>query len=376
MNGLDLLSQLSIISDPRQAWKIDHKLSDILFLTITAVIGGAEGWEEIEDFGIDHLEWLKTYGDFENGIPVHDTIARVISMISGKRLQSCFATWMKECYEVTKGDVVAIDGKTIKGSYNKSKRKGFIHMVSAFSAANQVVLGQVKTAEKSNEITAIPELLNLLNISGCLVTIDAMGCQKKIANKILSKNADYILAVKGNQGRLEQAFNDYFSLELLEEPDADTYSTQEKGHGRTETRLSLVTQDTSVLGDIAFDWPELTTVGIVGSIRQVGDVVPRDITIKYYISSAKLNVKELLEATRSHWSIEVQLHWRLDVGMNEDKCRIQRGEGGENLSVIRHIALNLLNADKSFKAGLKRKQTKAGRNNEYLSRILTGCGSS
>lgn len=376
MNGLDLLSQLSIIRDPRQAWKIEHKLSDILFLTIAAVIGGAEGWEEIEDFGIDHLEWLKTYGDFESGIPAHDTIARVISMISAKRLQSFFATWMKECHEVTKGDVIAIDGKTIKGSYDKSKRKGLIHMVSAFSAANQVVLGQVKTSEKSNEITAIPELLKLLNSSGCLVTIDAIGCQKKIASKILSKDANYVLAVKGNQGRLEQAFNDYFHFYLTKAPDADTYSTQEKGHGRKETRFSFVTQDTSVLGDIALEWPELTTIGIVGSVRQVGDVIPQNITLKYYISSAKLNAKELLEATRSHWSIEVQLHWRLDVGMNEDRCRIVRGEGGENLSVVRHIALNLLNTDKSFKAGLKRKQTKAGRNNEYLSRILAERGSS
>ena len=310
MNGLDLLSQLSIISDPRQAWKIEYKLTDILLLTITAVIGGAEGWEEIEDFGTDHLDWLKKYGDFSNGIPAHDTIARVISMISGKRLQSCFAAWMSECHKITKGDVIAIDGKTIRGTYDKSKRKGLIHMVSAFSAANQVVLGQVKTAEKSNEITAIPKLLELLNIRGCLVTIDAMGCQKKIADKVLAKNADYILAVKGNQGRLEKAFDDYFNLTLLEEPNADTYSTQEKGHGRTETRLSFVTQDTSVIGNVAFEWPELTTIGIVGSIRQVGDVVPHmeELTLKYYISSAKLNAKELLEATRAHWSIEVQLH--------------------------------------------------------------------
>lgn len=374
MNGLSLLDHITIINDPRQQWKVEHKLSDILFLAIVAVIGGAEGWEEIEDFGVDHLEWLQQYGDFENGVPVHDTIARVMSMISAKQLQKSFAAWMRDCHIATKGEVIAIDGKSLRGTYSKDNRQGIIHMVSAFSAANKVVLGQVKTADKSNEITAIPELLELLNIRGCLITIDAMGCQKAIAKKVLDKDADYLLAVKSNQRRLEAAFDDYFKLEMLQREDGDTYSTKEQGHGRVETRLCLVNDDLSVLGDIAFEWPELKTMGIVATIRQEKGQPATDITLRYYISSAQLTSKELLEASRAHWSIESQLHWRLDVGMREDECRIRREQAGENFAAIRHIALNLLSADTSFKAGIKRKQKRAGRNNDYLSRVLAGQG--
>ena len=180
-----MLDHISIIKDPRQKWKVEHTLSDILFLAVVTVIAGAVGWEEIEDFGKDKLTWLQQYGDYKNGIPVHDTIARVISMINPKQFQSCFIAWMNDCHCVTKGNVIAIDGKTVRGSYDKSKKRGAIHMVSVFCAANKVVIGQVKTAEKSNEITAIPELLKLLNINGCLVTIDAMGCQKKLPPKFL-----------------------------------------------------------------------------------------------------------------------------------------------------------------------------------------------
>jgi predicted transposase YbfD/YdcC len=374
MNGLGLLQHLSIISDPRQQWKVEHKLSDILFLTIVAVIGGAEGWEEIEDFGIDHLDWLRQYGDFENGVPVHDTIARVMGMISATQLQKSFAAWMKECHVATAGEVIAIDGKTLRRSYDKGRRQGAIHMVSAFSAANQVVLGQVKTDDKSNEITAIPELLELLSIRGCLVTIDAMGCQRAIAQKVLNKGADYLLAVKGNQPKLEEAFNNYFRMEMFQHPDSDSYSTQESGHGRKETRLSLAVDDLSILGDLVFEWPGLKTLGIVAAVREVGGEPAKDIKVRYYISSATLSAKELLEATRSHWSIESQLHWQLDVGMREDDCRIRREQAGENMATIRHIAFNALKGDTSFKAGMKRKQKRASRNNAYLSHVLAGLG--
>ncbi|WED24147.1 ISAs1 family transposase [Vibrio sp. JC009] len=376
MNGLSLLDHISIIQDPRQAWKIEHKLSDIIFLTVAAVIAGAEGWKDIEDFGEDNLEWLRQYGDFEHGVPVHDTIARVMNLISAKQLQKCFSAWMRDCHEAANGDVIAIDGKTIRGTYNKEKRCGAIHMVSAFSAANQVVLGQVKTAEKSNEITAIPELLKLLEIRGCLVTIDAMGCQKEIAKQIVDKGADYLFAVKGNQPKLEEAMGKAFNSAMLNSYEGDKYSTQEKGHGRTETRMALVSHDPSELGDVEFDWADLSTLGVVVSIRQEGDQPAEEMTIRYYISSAKLTAKELMEKSRAHWSIEVQMYWRLDVGMNEDSCRIQREHAGENLAVVRHIALNLLTEEKTFKAGIKRKQKKANRSNAYLSLVLAGQGAS
>ena len=370
------MDHISIIRDPRQSWKVEHTLSDIIFLTISSVIAGAEGWEDIQDFGEDNLEWLQQYGDFENGIPVHDTIARVMNLISSKQLQKCFAAWMKDCHEATGGDLIAIDGKTIRGTYDKSKRSGAIHMVSAFSSANQVVLGQVKTAEKSNEITAIPELLKLLEIRGCLVSIDAMGCQKDIAQQIVNKDADYLLAVKGNQPKLEEAMGKVFNSSMLNQYKGDKYSLQEKGHGRTETRMALVSHDVSLLGDVALDWPEIKTLGVVVSIRQEGNKPAETMAIRYYISSAELSSQKLLEKSRSHWSIEVQMHWRLDVGMNEDSCRIQREQAGENLAVVRHIALNLLTEEKTFKAGIKRKQKKANRNNTYLSQVLAGKGAS
>ncbi len=234
---------------------------------------------------------------------------------------------MKDCTELTKGEVIAIDGKTVRGSYDDSRGLGAIHMVNAFATENGVSLGQHKVYEKSNEITAIPELLELPDISGCLVTIDAMGCQKKIAQKILDKNADYLLAVKGNQGRLEQAFNDYFDMSMLQNHDGDSYSTQEKSRGRQETRLALTNTDLSVLGDVGLEWPELKTMGIVVSLRQKEEVAKEsEFTVRYYISSKELSAKELLNAIRSHWLVE-SMHWSLDTAFGEDASRKRVDEG-------------------------------------------------
>ncbi len=199
MNAFDLMNRLSVIYDARQQWKVDHKLADILLLTICAVIAGCEGWEEIEDFGNERLQWLKKYGEFEYGIPSHHTISRVVAAINPKQFQKCFIEWMQACHQTTNGEIIAIDGKTARGSYDKGKDKGAIHMVSAFATANELVLGQIKINDKSNEITAIPELLDLLEIRGCLITIDAMGCQRDIAKKIVDKGADYLLAVKATR---------------------------------------------------------------------------------------------------------------------------------------------------------------------------------
>ncbi len=226
MNAFNLMENLSIIYDPRQSGKVEHKLSDILLLTICAVIAGAEGWEEIENFGLERLDWLKQYGEFNNGIPSHDTIAQVISIIDPKQFQHSFIEWMKACHKITDGEVFAIDGKCARGSYHKGKNKGAIHMASAFSAANEVVLGQIETDDKSNEITAISELLNLLELKGCLVTLDAMGCQRDIAQKIVDKGADYLLAVKGNQGKLHEAFKNHFSMEKINKWEGDTGRTE------------------------------------------------------------------------------------------------------------------------------------------------------
>lgn len=374
MANHDLLSHFSIIQDYRQTGKIEHKLSDILLLTICAVIAGAEGWEEIEDFGHSRLSWLQEYADFENGIPSHDTIARVMSLINPQQFQRCFAEWMQSCHQLTQGEVIAIDGKTLRRSYDKSRKTGPIHMVSAFSTANGVVLGQVKTDEKSNEITAIPALLKLLSVCGCLVTLDAMGCQKQIAQAILDKEADYLLAVKGNQKRLEDAFEKHFPLHHFAHYQGDHFTTQERSHGREESRFHIVSDVIGDFVELSIDWPELKTLGVAVSFRSDKDEIPENATVRYYISSAALTARQFAEAIRNHWFIENQFHWRLDVAMSEDDSRIRRERAAENLAGIRHIAFNLLNSHKTFKAGMKRKQKKAAMDADYLSELLMAKG--
>ena len=370
MSQLTLLSQLSIIRDPRQPRKIHHNLVDVLFLAITAVISGCEGWEEIEDFGNDKLDWLRKYLPFTGGIPADDTISRIFQLIDPKEFQKCFASWMKSCCEMSHGSIIAIDGKTLKGSFKKKNKTDTIHMVSAFSAANSVVLGQVKTDDKSNEITAIPTLLDLLDIRGCLVTIDAMGTQTKIAKKIVNKGGDYLLPVKGNQKKLQSALHDIFSISRLEAKETEAYSTSEKGHGREENRHCMVA-DASEIGDLVFEWPALKTLGYVVSFRtEKGKETT--VAVKLYISSAELNAKALLNASRDHWSVENNLHWQLDVSMNEDACRIRQHNSTENLATVRHTSLNLLKSEKSFSGGIKRKHKQANRSDNYREKIISG----
>lgn len=374
MNALDLMSTFSVIYDPRQQWKVDHKLTDILLLTICAVIAGCENWEEIEDFGNERIDWLKNYGEFEHGVPSHHTISRVIAAIDPKQFQQCFIDWMKSCHQVSNGEIVAIDGKTVRGSYDKSKDKGAIHMVSAFSAANNLVLGQVKVDDKSNEITAIPQLLDLLELRGCLVTIDAMGCQREIAQKIVHKGADYLLAVKGNQGKLHEAFEKHFPIEKVSQWEGDSLKITENSHGRLEIRQHVVCDIFDEFVNLSFDWKGMKTLGIIVSSRMEGGVFDSDnINVRYYISSSELTLEEFANTARSHWFIENKLHWKLDVAMKEDASRIRRDNAPEMLSGIRHVAVNMLNQTTTFTAGLKRKQKKAAMSTQYLSEVLAGC---
>ncbi len=370
MTQLTLLNQLSIIRDPRQPRKVHHNLVDVLFLAITAVISGCEGWEEIEDFGNDKLDWLRKYLPFSGGIPTDDTISRIFQLIDPNEFQKCFASWMKSCCEMSHGSIIAIDGKTLKGSFNQQNKTDTIHMVSAFAAANSVVLGQVKTDAKSNEITAIPTLLDLLDIRGCLVTIDAMGCQTKIAKKIVDKGGNYLLPVKGNQKKLQSALDGIFSINRLEDKETEAYSTSEKGHGREEVRHCMVV-NASEIGDLAFEWTSLKTLGYVVSFRtEKGKKTTA--AFKFYISSAELDAKSLLNASREHWSVENKLHWQLDVSMNEDACRIRQKNSTENLATVRHTSLNLLKADDSFQGGIKRKHKQANRSDSYREKIVSG----
>ncbi|BCK32690.1 hypothetical protein VCSRO96_2493 [Vibrio cholerae] len=359
-----------IIKDYRQESKVEHKLSDIILLTICGVLSGHDGWDGIIDFGNARLDFLKRYGHFEAGIPSADTLSRVMGMINPVALQRSFIAWMKDCHTLTDGEVIAIDGKTLRGSYDRSKGKGTIHMVNAFATANRMSIGQLKVDSKSNEITAIPKLLDLLDVKGCLITIDAMGCQKKIAQKILDKEADYLLAVKGNQGMLEQAFDDYFRMDMLQDFDGSSYSTQEKSHGRIETRVALVNRDLSVLGDIEHEWPGLKSMGIVASIRQESAVATeQDVSIRYYICSKELEAQTLLETTRSHWGVEV-MHWSLDTAFCEDNSRIRADDRAEAFARIRQICLNLLKSETTFKGGIKRKRMNCAMDEKYLSKVL------
>jgi len=342
MDIQSFLDHISIIPDLRQQGKIRHKLTDILFLTVCAIIAGADEWQEIEDFGHERLEWLRKYADFENGIPVHDTIARVVSNIDSLAFEKMFINWMRAGHEITDGDVIAIDGKTVRGSYDKSKRKDAIHMVSAFSTEYGVVLGQVKTDAKSNEITAIPELLNLLDLKKSLVTIDAMGCQKNIAEKIKDKKADYLLAVKSNQRKLHDAFKKNFPIKLFSDYKGDSFSTQEVNHGRQETRLHIVSDVTPEFCDFEFEWKGLKKLCVALSFRnKVGEKAVGEMSIRYYISSKDIDAKVFVHATRAHWKIE-SMYWMLDCKMNEDASRIRRGNAAEIISGIKKMALNLL----------------------------------
>jgi predicted transposase YbfD/YdcC len=363
------MEHFSDLKDPRDDKNKKHQLMDILFLVIAAVISGAEGWEAIETFGEEKLEWLRKYFPFAHGVPSHDCIRMVLISLSPKALQGGFARWMQAVVEVANGEVVAIDGKTLRRSFERAEGLGAIQMVSAWAKRNGVSLGQVKTDEKSNEISAIPALLALLELRGCIVTLDAMGCQREIAEKIREQGADYVLAVKKNQKELHQAIEDYFEtaqqagyravpLERLEEVDS--------GHGRVEVRRYQLVPDLRTLPKPE-QWKDLQGIARVEGERHLGDRVSTE--VRYYITSFGQDVGRLAEAVRGHWGIENSLHWVLDVTFREDDSRLRAGYGAENFAVIRHIALNLLKREPS-KGSLKRKRYKAALNNESRSNVL------
>jgi predicted transposase YbfD/YdcC len=311
-------------------------------------------------------EWLRGFLELPGGIPSADTIARVFARTSAKQFSSAFSGWMKDVVVLTEGEIVAIDGKTLRRSHDKASGKAAIHMVSAWAGENGVVLGQVKVNEKSNEITAIPELLDLLAIKGCIVTIDAMGCQQDIAKKIIEANADYVLAVKDNQKLTMEAISEHFDTTKI--PSKDEYETVEKGHGRIETRHYSVAPASDVI-DLR-EWPACKSVAKITATREIKGEI--SIETRYYISSLIPNVKKIAGAIRGHWAIENNLHWVLDMAFDEDRSRVRREEAPENLATIRHVALNLINRETSFKGSVKRKRLKCAMSNEYLAKVLAG----
>ncbi len=359
------------VEDPRIERTKRHQLIDVITIAICAVICGADSWVAIETYGHAKQEWLKRFLELSNGIPSHDTFARIFSLIDPQNFQECFASWMKSVVHKTDGEVIAIDGKSLKHSYDKKFGNRAINMVSAWATSNKLVLGQIKVDKKSNEITAIPELIKVLDVAGCIVTIDAIGCQKEIVNLISQKDGDYIIALKKNQKSLYESTEILFKEAISKRNEgfkASQYSTREIGHGREEIRNYLMLSDISNRIDPDKKWNKLNSIGMVESVRTENGKTT--VETRYYISSLNLDAKKFGDSVRSHWGIENSLHWILDVALHEDDCRIRKDNAPQNFAVLRHIAVNLLGKEKSKKLGIKNKQFLAAMNDNYLGKIL------
>lgn len=351
-----------------------HELLDIMVIAICAVVGGADSWTDVELFGKSKMEWFDRVLGLPNGIPSHDTFGRVFARLDAERFEECFMNWVRAVSGVLGGPVVAIDGKTIRRSHDKFIGKSAIHMVSAWAEGSNLILGQTKVDDRSNEITAIPELLQMLDVSGCIVTIDAMGCQKGIAAKVVDKGADYVLAVKKNQPELHEAVKDTFDQARRDgfANVAHRFSeTIDKGHGRIETRRCWAVSDPDYINyvDERRQWLNLTSLAMVESERLVKGRT--SVETRYFISSLPNDAQALLDAVRGHWGIENSVHWVLDVTFGEDQCTVRKGNAAQNLSVIRRFALNMLKRETTSKGGIAAKRKRAGWDTDYLQDVLS-----
>lgn len=362
------------ITDPRIDRTKLHKLLDILVIALCAIIAGADSWEDVAEFGQAKVEWFETFLDLPNGIPSHDTFNRVFARIDPLQFQDSFMRWISAVSTVISGQVIAIDGKVLRRSHDRGIGKAAIDMVSAWACANRLVLGQVKVDDKSNEITAIPQLLQALEVSGCIVTIDAIGCQTEIAETIINREADYVLSLKENQGRLfedvQLLFND-LEKSLYTAYKFDYHKTINNDHGRIETRECWTISDPEVLRHLrGFEnWKNLLTVSRIRAQRLVGE--ENSCEDRYHIASIT-GAKPVLQTVRSHWGIENELHWSLDIAFDEDHCRVRKDHGPENFAILRHMALNLLKQEKTCKRSIKGKRLLAAWKEDYLLKVLAG----
>lgn len=361
---------LEKLDDPRKnIWLRRHDLKEVVIMAICGVLCGADSFEDIELFAKCKKDWLGTFLSLPNGIPSHDTFSRIFARLNPVQFRDSFLSWTQSLGKSFVGEVIAIDGKTVRGSFDKSSGAKAIHMVSAWACANHIVLGQIKVDEKSNEITAIPKLLDLLDIKGCLITIDAMGTQKEIANKIISGEGDYILALKGNQGTLHEDIKlafDGATPEKLTERTSDFHETVEKAHGRIETRRYWISDDIEWLSQ-SKAWVGFNSIGIVESIREEGEKVSYE--RRYFLCSIEPIAKRLAQGVRGHWGVENNLHWVLDVIFNEDKSRIRTGHASENFNTLRKLSMAMIKQDKS-KGSLKGKRKRAGWDTQFLMNLL------
>ena len=365
-----LIEHFSILEDPRDPSKCRHKLIEIVVIAIAAVLCGADNLTSIEAFGKAKIAWFRRFLELENGIPSHDTFGRVFALLEPTAFQACFRAWIDAVRTLYEDEVIAVDGKALRRTHDRKAGLGALHMVSAWATRNGLVLGQRATDAKSNEITAIPELLEVLMLKGCIVTIDAMGCQKKIAQQIIDQGGDYVLALKGNQGKLaeqvEEAFIDADAKDYNDMP-MDFYETNERGHGRVETRRYWTLGDLDGIGE-AKHWAGLDTIGMVQAIRECDGKTSSE--YRFYIASTGNDAKRFANAVRSHWGVENNLHWSLDIAFREDDSRLRERNAAQNAAVLRHIALGLLKNETSTKLGIKNKRLKAGWDESYLAKLL------
>lgn len=376
---LSLIEHFQCIDDPRVERRSDHDLVDILVIAICTLLCGGETFNDMEDFGQAKYEWFKTFLRLRNGIPSHDTFNRVFAALDPDKFLDCFLRWTQSLRQAVSQEIVALDGKALRRALNKDQSPKYV--VSAWAESNSLVLGQLKVADKSNEITALPQLLRVLELSGCIVTIDAMGCQKKIAKEITEADADYVLALKGNQETVHQEVKEFLDHTLAEKQkprpvgaklavavmSLASLETVEKDHGRLETRRYYQSTELGWFADLS-QWEGLKSVGMVESIREVDG--KSTVERRYYLSSLSLNIELFARAVRSHWAVENKLHWVMDVCFREDHSRARAGYAAENLATLRRLALNLLKREKTKKRGIRGKQLNAGWDHAYLLRLL------
>jgi predicted transposase YbfD/YdcC len=371
-DGKDFFAHFSVLPDPRVDRTKKHRLVDILFIAICTIICGGEGFTDMELFGQAKQQWLRRLLELPHGIPSHDTFGRVFSRLDPEAFGQCFLGWSAALHEATQGEVIALDGKTLRHSFDTAAGQAALHLVSAWASNNGVALGQLKVDGKSNEITALPALLRLLEVKGCTVTMDAMGCQKELAGQIVQQQGDYVLCLKGNQGSLHEETRYFF-----EEAKAMGWrglphryaQTTEKDHGRIEIRRCWMVEEVAIEWLERKDqWPGLASIAAIEAERRIGTKKTKE--TRYFISSLRGDVTQLMEAARKHWGIENSLHWVLDVTMNEDRSRIRKDHAPENLALLRRLALNLIRKTKPPKASVRGSIKKAGWDDSFLAAIL------